>query len=1652
MNENLMNTQTGGEGETIQLQTVPNQTPEQFDVNISAPSPEPTAPSADVAPTPAPEPVVEQPQVATVPTEQESIQQESIQTQIPYAPVQTEITTTEQQTPEGEEVKTDVSIEEKKAPEVVSTEGKQLDITPLPSGMSIMTDQMQTRRSELDINNPYVNNISLLTPSVDVFGQQDIVNTGGTYVDDSDIAFASEADKEEYERNKELESMDPAVQQYVQAVDQTQKEIDEDPATKQMNEIISKGRKQGRYEDVLSRVASSTDDTQTFKDVDVPTIKFDKMKVSSNYNNWADLMGVNEQAIDELATGSIINQGFENKAMEISSIMSKIDKSSDNINAIQESLSLGIVTPEAHRLLVESNQAWVQPNGKIDSTTRSVLNQKMREYKKNETQLKRDLLNVKDEKPDLPPKPTAPVSMLDQFEKRVNTDLKSIYAKKWEFVGKDQGIPFYKSPAKLGLSSDGFTKDDISTPTKIAEIKNQAKWLDQEGRSLIQQSVAKGDPTIFFNNPQVKNMEPGLIEYARDIFEVEYNKDFKKNGGVDPYTYDGFKRVASKMAKENSKKLNGAIADDANEVVENVKDLNEKWVNTNKSILNKKIDDTKKAMDEILTGDIMSEIQRNPQAAAIRDKYAELIQSAPTKEDAAKLNSQMMSELKQIPNIAKSFGEYQENLDDAVFKLQADYHREWYSFRQDLYTNSINDLKTKIGKSTMEVYRSGINNDLNIYQGQSNVKDPDKIPLGANGVVSSKKFKEAPYYEKRKMISSQWEVEKSAIINYTNQYIKNNKERYPATKEEASKHWSEWTGVRAISDKEKNQWLASMPERTGSDAKNRYIFYAIDDLLYTPDPSKPTVFGVKSFADAELDKIRYLEQKFGFTVGDHIGDYGETRQKLPISQKEEQQLLTTKKMLEEIVSHPETDQEWYNEMFRGIYDGFDIPILGAFVGIQRNQNMREAIEKYQNGTFDSFDISMTEAQAALNKLNEIRPPSTAYQIGSGLGFTTTFMLEMAMTGGINQVGQSVGKTLVETVSSLAKTTTDDVVRAAAERATPATINRAEKVTSFIVGGMMEGAANPRAYEDYTRNMIQNITIQELGTYDGLIAKIDSQSKSDFSEFVKAYGNWMGMATIERLGGHMPTSNISKEVLEYMGTDTFLKRTVVGAWFRSSGFKSIDEASEYLATTSMPWSNFTYESGEELIQGSWDSLMYGEQMFGPERKEDGTKELKFFGMTPQEIKVTAGSVALFGAGSTMVRNARMSISSDTVTLEAEDIDGTSQITQIDRQTWDKFNGIIGDKNLSWQAVSRILQESDLTVEQERVLATAFIKTRGIEITVDPAYQQWKSENAKQIEANKEVRSVINEKLEEAEAKLTPEEKALRDYEFMTTGLQYDNEGNPMNYWESLTAGGFFNLVNLNEDVINDANMPIVERDQDGNVVSETNAKEKADELANKSKKNQEERAKTPNGKKKKEEAEAKTKKANEPQPSSFTEPVEITNTEENDQENKPGVSSQVGEGEKPVETKPVTQTGEETPSVSGVVQGEQKVAIGETVEVNGKKYTKVETSLVGEPKGTAYQGEDGVSYNTEWVEKNMTPKAATVTEPVGKTEELPTTEANPFEELADTIKLKGTAKTNAIKALKQKYGADYNRISKIDTNFASIVKTLEKNNLINKDCG
>ncbi len=213
----------------------------------------------------------------------------------------------------------------------------------------------------------------------------------------------------------------------------------------------------------------------------------------------------------------------------------------------------------------------------------------------------------------------------------------------------------------------------------------------------------------------------------------------------------------------------------------------------------------------------------------------------------------------------------------------------------------------------------------------------------------------------------------------------------------------------------------------------------------------------------------------------------------------------------------------------------------------------------------------------------------------------------------------------------------------------------------------------------------------------------------------------------------------------------------------------------------------------------------------------------------------------------------------------------------------------------------------------------------------------------------------------------------------------------------------------------------------------------------------------------------------------------TKAEENDKENKPRVSGEERVGEKPVETQLVDESGKEAPSPSGVVQEEP----GKTEEV-----TPVEPSgKTGELKSD----EDVASKINQAVEENAGlkdvlmsligydpsakgPKTSKIAQPKGFDSEeiaflyneakadgsnpelvkaiediiMPTTQqmsyADALNELQTIKDIKNpTAKRKAIEEFDAKYDGQYKRMSKIDTNFGSIVRNLKKNNLINIDC-
>ena len=304
-----------------------------------------------------------------------------------------------------------------------------------------------------------------------------------------------------------------------------------------------------------------------------------------------------------------------------------------------------------------------------------------------------------------------------------------------------------------------------------------------------------------------------------------------------------------------------------------------------------------------------------------------------------------------------------------------------------------------------------------------------------------------------------------------------------------------------------------------------------------------------------------------------------------------------------------------------------------------------------------------------------------------------------------------------------------------------------------------------------------------------------------------------------------------------------------------------------------------------------------------------------------------------------------------------------------------------------------------------------------------------------------------------------------------------------------------------------------------------------------------------------------------EPSSFTEPIDFDKLEEYDKENQQGIPGEERKGEELVEAKPVAESGQETPSPSGVVQEEQKIDLtskslddlenryseleGSREENERKEFIEIENELekrewesvlnaplsevnnilndlkkkefgtfidrsdisqsravvekyssevdkreavkdfkdafFGNPSNwyadalklrestRAYLEQGGSfkdllgSVQKEFKSDGFTEQdAANVINnklnevknkfnkdkftPSSTKVEATTPEATMFSEAADIKKIRNKQQRDiAETAFQEKHGVSHKKVSNINTNFATIVKNLEKNNLIEKEC-
>lgn len=266
-----------------------------------------------------------------------------------------------------------------------------------------------------------------------------------------------------------------------------------------------------------------------------------------------------------------------------------------------------------------------------------------------------------------------------------------------------------------------------------------------------------------------------------------------------------------------------------------------------------------------------------------------------------------------------------------------------------------------------------------------------------------------------------------------------------------------------------------------------------------------------------------------------------------------------------------------------------------------------------------------------------------------------------------------------------------------------------------------------------------------------------------------------------------------------------------------------------------------------------------------------------------------------------------------------------------------------------------------------------------------------------------------------------------------------------------------------------------------------------------------------------------------EPTSFTEPIDLTKLEEDAEKDQTGIPSEERKGEEPIETKPVVEAGKEEVSPGGVVQEEQKITVNpsqgysftyesendipdelkgvtpinrseSTVGRGRQAKTNIRLTFSGQQlidSGLGQQEEQGPSAEVKtfadriingkeiksdadkkfyeenkeaidtYVEENKPVEEGIVRKerrggkiktPKAKGEEISTTETTApvtttmFTEASDIRKIKNRSDRQAAEtAFQEKHGVPYKKVSNINTNFASIVKNLQNNNLIEKEC-
>jgi len=687
---------------------------------------------------------------------------------------------------------------------------------------------------------------------------------------------------------------------------------------------------------------------------------------------------------------------------------------------------------------------------------------------------------------------------------------------------------------------------------------------------------------------------------------------------------------------------------------------------------------------------IKSLSESNPQIKSLYQEYNEKMMSA-SAEQRQSLSTELKGKLSAIPEYKELNKAYTDHLKTETDNLNKQTQLAQISMAASLRDECVRDLQKNYTTGLKKLERqSGYLAQYNVYN-------------STDALQESTAYKKADYQTKKVMTENLW-----------NKHVADSTEFFAGTgvptpkneEERLNKHFTEWTGpLRAKTSED----MAVYSHLISKAAHDKFRVYSNYDAI---SDEKGNVFQYKAILEDSKAEIvanmKYLETTLGKDAY-HNERYAKWKHQLEVVQ--------------DGIDRPENEQNTFSSFVKGFAEA-DIPFIGGIIRSYDADRLSKAAKNYSNGTASRADAGLLLTKTIKGTLDNFTPTSFVHGLGTGVGQTLSIMSELAfIEGGLNLTFTGASEILAKSsVKSAGERmavnaivdSSKAVTNAGAALLNPETVKFTQQVMNMASRGsnglariFLTTAAQPGTVaslkERKQQNVNETMVALHAGVMDDAIAQMEKGHEGELEAVAKSFGGSLISTGAELTGGLIMKqldNVIGKKVIDYMSSNQFFKRNVVGAFMRKKGFTSADELTNYV--------NKIKEAGK-IGEMHHEMLETYVEVTGTNIVE-GNDWAKGYGDGQQAATVLFTS-ALFGSikGGIGVTKKIVVKSNPTATHVYFDMeDGEKSSTAISTDAWNLFNKQVGKEYFNSNAFLDFAEKAKLTLPQKTALAQIYMK--------------------------------------------------------------------------------------------------------------------------------------------------------------------------------------------------------------------------------------------------------------------------------------------------------------------------------------------------------